>query len=391
MSESADFQKQMYQLAQQRDLFEQAKTYAYEYMDGVFNRNVFPTGTALANLKFFDEPLPEAPGDPAAMLRLLHEYGSPATVAQTGGRYFGFVVGSVFPPVMAAKWLADVWDQMAALYVSSPLISKLEEICEKWLIELLGLPGESAAGFVSGSSMATLCGLAAGRYELLKRSGWDVNTQGLFGAPPLRVVLGAEAHSSVYKALALLGLGSGRVETVPVDNQGRMMADKIPQLDNNTLLILQAGNVNSGSFDPLDEIIDRAKKAGAWVHVDGAFGLWAAASGNKRHLTQGMEKADSWSMDGHKTLNTPYDSGIVLCRQRDALTGSMQSTGSYILYGENRDGMLYTPEMSRRGRSVELWATMKTVGKSGVEELVDGLCARAQQFAEQMKGRDSGY
>jgi glutamate/tyrosine decarboxylase-like PLP-dependent enzyme len=318
------------------------------------------------------------------MLRMLHEYGSPATVATTGGRYFGLVVGGVFPPVMAVKWLADVWDQLAVLYVTSPLTAKLEVVCERWLIELLGLPSECVAGFVSGTTMATMCGLAAGRYDLLKRQGWDVNSQGLFGAPPFRVVLGAEAHSSVFKALALLGLGKDRVELVPVDEQGRMRADLTPALDSNTLLILQAGNVNSGSFDPLDELCDRARAAGAWVHVDGAFGLWAAASPKTQHLTRGMEKADSWSVDTHKTLNTPYDGGVVLCKHPEALTAAMQASGSYIIYGENRDSMLYTPEMSRRSRVIELWATLKSIGKSGVEELVDGLCDRAQQGAQEL-------
>jgi len=285
--------------AAQREYFEQAKSYAFTYMDEVFDRNVFPGEAALANLNSFDEPLPEAPGDPAEMLRMLHEYGSPATVAHTGGRYFGLVVGSVFPPVMAAKWLADVWDQVSTLYVTSPVLAKLETLCEKWLVELLGLPDECVAGFVSGTSMATLCGLAAGRHAILKRSGWDVNAQGLFGAPPMRVVVGAEAHGTVFKALALLGLGKDRVEMVPVDGQGRMLSANVPGLDKNTLVILQAGNVNSGSFDPLDDICTRATHAGAWVHVDGAFGLWAAASPGKRYLTKGMEKADSWSIDGH--------------------------------------------------------------------------------------------
>ena len=383
----SDLQKRMFALAERRDLFEQAKSYAYEYLDGVLERNVFPTPAALAQLASFNEPLPQAPGDPAEMLRMLHEYGSPATVTHTGGRYFGLVVGSVFPPVMAAKWLADVWDQLSTLYVSSPVLAKLETICERWLIELLGLPDECVAGFVSGTSMATLCGLAAGRHEILKRAGWDVNAHGLFGAPPIRVVLGAEAHSSVFKVLSLLGLGRERVELVPVDEQGRMIAALVPELDSNTLVILQAGNVNSGSFDPLDEICERANAASAWVHVDGAFGLWAAASRSMRHLTRGAEKANSWSVDGHKTLNTPYDSGIIFCKHPEALVAAMQNTGSYIVYGEQRDGMLYTPEMSRRGRAVELWATLKTIGKSGVEELVDGLCERAAQFAGLMEAQ----
>jgi glutamate/tyrosine decarboxylase-like PLP-dependent enzyme len=375
----------MYTQAADRELFEQAKANAYEYLDGVFERPPFPTDKDLAGLAAFDEPLPPTPGDPAQMLRLLHENGSPATVATTGGRYFGFVTGSVFPAVMAARWLADVWDQLTALYVTSPLMAKLEGLCQEWLLDLLQLPAGSVAGFVSGSSMATFCGLAAARYHLLQRAGWDVNSKGLFGAPPIRVVVGAEAHSTVFKALALLGLGKDRVEIVPVDEQGRMRADQIPTLDERTLVIAQAGNVNSGSFDPLDAICDLARAAGAWVHIDGAFGLWAAASASKRHLTAGADKADSWSVDGHKTLNTPYDSGIVICRHPEMLAAAMQATGSYILYSENRDGMLYTPEMSRRGRAVELWATLKILGRSGIEELVDGLCTRAQQAAEQLK------
>ena len=385
MADSVNIQKKMALLAQQRELFEQAKSYAYEYMDGVFDRNVYPTESALANLKAFDEPLPNEPGDPHKMLHMLHEYGSPATVTTTGGRYFGMVVGSVFPPVMAVKWLADTWDQLAALYVTSPVMGKLEAVCEKWLLDILGLPEGCVAGFVSGTSMATLCGLAAGRHELLKRQGWDVNSKGLFGAPPFRVVVGAEAHGTVFKALAMLGLGRDRVETAAVDNQGRIDPAQLPELDSNTLLILQAGNVNSGSFDPLEELCRRANTAGAWVHIDGAFGLWAAASHQNQHLTRGLEKADSWSVDGHKTLNTPYDSGIVICKHPEALAAAMQNIGSYIIYGENRDGMLFTPEMSRRGRAIELWATLKILGKRGVEELVDGLCDRAQQFAVEMR------
>ena len=384
MSQSLTLQERMCAQADNHALFEQAKASAFDYLDGVTDRSPFPSEAALARLSVFDEPLPPDAGDPAEMLRLLHDYGSPATVASTGGRYFGLVVGSVFPPVIAARWLADTWDQLATLYVTSPLMAKLEDVCQQWLIDLLCLPAETVAGFVSGTSMATFCGLAAARYELLQRAGWDVNSKGLFGAPPFRVVVGAEAHGTVFKALALLGLGKDRVETVPVDGQGRMRVDQIPPLDSQTLVIAQAGNVNSGAFDPLHPICALAQAAGAWVHVDGAFGLWAAASTNKRHLVEGIGEADSWSVDGHKTLNTPYDSGIVLCRRPEILAAALQATGSYILYSEHRDGMLYTPEMSRRGRAVELWATLKILGRQCVEELVDGLCARAQQAAQQL-------
>lgn len=386
MSEKANLQIQMLSQISRKDLFDQAKSYAYAYMDGVFDRNVFPTEEAIHNLNVFDETLSDQPGNPVEILRLLHEYGSPATVAQTGGRYFGFVNGGAIPAALAARWLSDVWDQNAALYVISPIISQLEAVCEKWLTDLFGLPQNTAAGFVGGSSTATLCGLAAGRNELLSRLGWDVNSDGLFGAPQLRVILGEQAHATVFKALALLGLGKERVERVPVDGQGRMIADQMPELDGNCLVIAQAGNVASGAFDPVDEICDRARRVGAWVHVDGAFGLWAAASRQKRYLTRGIEKADSWSVDAHKTLNTPYDCGIVLCRGRETLASAMQATGSYILYdAAKRDGMHYSPEMSRRGRAVELWATLKFLGKAGAEELVNRLCDHAMEFSVQLK------
>jgi glutamate/tyrosine decarboxylase-like PLP-dependent enzyme len=387
MIKKTDLQEEMYSQLLGRELFEQAKSCAYAYMDRIYERNVFPTDEVIRNLGIFDESFPTAPSNPAEILRMLHEYGSPATVAQTGGRYFGFVNGSSVPTALAARWLSDVWDQNAALYIMSPIISQLEATCEKWLVDLLELPAGTAAGFVSGTSTATLCGLAAGRNELLKRQGWDVNSDGLFGAPNLRVVIGEQAHATVFKALALLGLGRARVEIVPTDNQGSIIADKIPELDNRCLVIAQAGNVNSGAFDPIDEICDRARRMDAWVHVDGAFGLWAAGSRTKKILTHGIEKADSWSVDAHKTLNAPYDCGVILCKHRETLVAAMQATASYILYGDQRDGMHYTPEMSRRARVVELWATLKSLGKDGVEELVDRLCDHAKRFAENLHAK----
>ncbi|MCX7708794.1 MAG: aminotransferase class V-fold PLP-dependent enzyme [Clostridia bacterium] len=379
-----EIREQMRHQLSDKTLFEQAKAYAYDYMDSIFDKRVYPAPEAIKGLEIFNEPLPHTASNPSDILELLHQYGSPATVAQTAGRYFGFVNGSSIPVSVAAKWLSDVWDQNAALYVISPIASKLEEVCEKWLVKLLGLPSETAAGFVGGSSTATLCGLAAGRNELLRKAGWEVSEKGLFGAPNLRVVLGEQAHASVFKALALLGIGKDQLEKVPVDAQGRMLADKLPKLDSRTLVIIQAGNVNTGAFDPIEEICEKANQAGAWVHVDGAFGLWAAASKNRQYLVPGLHKADSWSADAHKTLNAPYDCGIILCKRRDALVSALQSTGSYILYSENRDGMLYTPEMSRRARAVELWALLKYLGQQGLEELVDGLCERAKVFSEKL-------
>ena len=379
-----DLQSLMKSHLDSKELFEQAKNFASDYMDHLQEMAVSPSATSLAQLETLDEPMPEDPATPGDVLTLLDTCGSKNTVAQTGGRYFGFVCGGSLPVALAAKWLSDVWDQNSGLFVMSPIAAKTEEVCEKWVAELLGLPQGTAAGFVSGSSTAIICALAAARNKLLLKQNWNVSEQGLFGAPPIRVVLSEQAHSSVFKALALLGLGKARVELVPCDAQGRMVVEKLPALDSNTLMIVQAGNVNSGAFDPIDALCDAANKAGAWVHVDGAFGLWAAASENCRYLTKGIQKADSYSVDAHKTLNAPYDCGIVLCKDRGALAGAMQATGSYIQYSQSRDGMLYTPEMSRRARGIELWATLKYLGKSGVQDIVDRLCAYARYFAQML-------
>ena len=374
----------MHREQQSRALFEQAKGYAYEYADGATERNVFPSIQALADLEQFVEDLPATSGDAAAILQQLHEYGSPATTAQTGGRYFGFVNGGILPVTLATKWLSDFWDQNTALYAMSPVASKLEEICERWLKQLFGLPDSTVAGFVSGTSSAILCGLAAARYRLLQNQGWDFNQQGHNGAPALRIIAGRHIHGAVTKAVALLGFGLDNIEWVEGDDQGRILPEQLPQLDGSCIVLLQAGNVNSGSFDPFDAICDRANEVGAWVHIDGAFGLWAGGTKRLKHLTHGMEKAHSWSVDGHKTLNTPYDSGILLCRDRDALIMALQASGAYLNFSENRDGMLYTPEMSRRARAVELWAALKYLGADGVDELVYGMHKRALQFAQEL-------
>ena len=371
------------------NLLEQSKTYALDYIRGVDARDVFPDKTAIDGLTTFEEDLPEVGVDGLEILKLLHAHGSPATVATTGGRYFGFVNGGALPVSVATRWLVDVWDQNAALYVMSPIASKLEDVCEKWLVQLLGLPDGTAMGLVSGSSMGALCGLAAARNSLLKARGWDVVRDGLFGAPPIRVIVGEEAHSTVFKALSLLGLGSARLETVPSDEQGRMDPTRLPRLDDSTLLILQAGNVNTGAFDPFDRLCPLAKERGAWVHVDAAFGLWAAASRRFDDLTASLATADSWSTDAHKTLNVPYDNGIVFCRDRLALVEALQLHGAYIIYSDQRDGMMYTPEMSRRARSIELWAALKSLGRAGVAALVDDLHDKACYFADRL--RDNGF
>lgn len=384
-------------MAIQHDMFEQFKNkallrkahnYAEDYLNKALARNVFPTKEAIANLAQFDEDLPEQPAAAKDVIKQLHQLGSPATVTQIGGRYFGMVNGGIIPTALAAKFLVDVWDQNTPLYVTSPINAKLESICEKWLIDLLDLPQETVAGFVSGSTMAIVCGLAAGRYRLYERMGWDINKKGLRNAPEIRIIMGEEAHSAVKKAVSLLGLGTDNIEYVPVDNQGRMLADQLPELDDKTLLVLQAGNVSSGAFDPFEEICEKAQAANAWVHIDGAFGLWAAASTTHQHLCKGIGKANSWSVDGHKTLNTPYDSGLVLCNDSEALVMALQATAAYLLYGEHRDGMMFTPEMSKRARAIELWATLKYLGRSGVSDLVKGLCDRALQFKEELEDAD---
>jgi glutamate/tyrosine decarboxylase-like PLP-dependent enzyme len=373
--------QQLRQQNQDHQLHEQAAAYAIDYLMTIADRRVFPASEAVARLVTLDEPLPDHPHDPAEILRLLHEVGSPATVAQGGGRYFGFVNGNIIPTALAARWLADAWDQNAALHIMSPIAAKLEHLCEQWLVALFGLPSGTAAGFVSGTSVATMSGMLAGRNALLQRHGWDVNEQGLFGAPPIRVVMSEQAHGTVRKALAILGIGRSTIEWVPADSQGRIDPARLPHLDDNTLLLLQAGNVNTGAFDAFVPICSAAQEAGAWVHIDGAFGLWAAGCTQIQHLTEGIALADSWSVDAHKTLNAPYDSGIVLCKDRSALVNAMQASGSYMQFSSERDGMLYGPEMSRRARGIELWALLKSLGRSGIDALIGELCGHAQHFA----------
>ena len=363
-------------------LLDQAHRYAVDYLDGRRARRVFPDDAALAGLRAFDGPLPDRGLDPAAMLELLQAKGAPATVTLAGGRYFGFVNGGLHPPALAARWLADAWDQNATLHVMSPVAAKLEAVCERWIVELLGLPQGTALGLVTGTSTSLSCGLAAARNALLQRQGWDVVGKGLFGAPEIRVVLGEAAHGAVFRALSFLGLGRDRVETVPCDDQGRLLVERLPALDDKTLLILSAGNVNSGSFDPFPPLIERARAAGAWVHVDGAFGLWAAAAPGLQTLTEGMNLADSWSADAHKTLNAPYDNGVILCRDRDALAAALTASGAYLQWSDARDSMRFTPDMSRRARGIDLWATLATLGRDGLASLVEQLCARAALFAE---------
>ncbi|HMN31275.1 MAG TPA: aminotransferase class V-fold PLP-dependent enzyme, partial [Caldilineaceae bacterium] len=284
------------------DLLLDAAERAIRYLDTVAGRNVTPTAAALAALAQLDEALPAQPSDPEETLTLLDEIGSPATVASAGPRYFGFVTGGSLPVTVAANWLAGAWDNNGAFSVMSPLGATLEQVSLRWLVELFGLPAGTGGGFVTGATMANLTGLAAARHFLLARQGWDAEAQGLFGAPPLSVVVGDEVHVSLLKALSLLGLGRERVVCVPTDGQGRMRPDALPRLDERSLLCLQAGNVNTGACDPLAPLVAAAREAGAWVHVDGAFGMWAAAAPERAQLVAGLGEADSWATDAHKWL-----------------------------------------------------------------------------------------
>lgn len=376
--------KQMLAEMKNKEIFEKAVHEGNKYLSEIFDRNVFPTEEALNELKKFEEPMPKDGIDANAIIEFLATYGAPATVAQVAGRYYGFVNGGVVPVGLAVKIMTSFWDQNTPLYLTSPIASKLETIVEKWLIDLFNLPKNSVAGFVSGTSMATLCGLAAARWRIYRRLNYDLEGEGLQNAPKIRIVVGLQAHGTVVKALNLLGFGSKQIEKVEVTPQGQIQVDKIPKLDERTILILQAGNVNSGAFDDFSRICEKARKANAWVHIDGAFGLWTACSSRLDSLTNGIELANSWSLDGHKTLNTPYDNGIILCNDEEALISALHTSGAYINRSAHRDGMNFTPEMSRRGRIMELWAIFKYLGRKGIDELIYGFHKCALQFSEKI-------
>lgn len=361
------------------DLLSDAAARAARYLSGLESRPVFPSSPP--DLSPLAGPLPQGPSNPAQVLDLLDRVGSPATVASAGGRYFGFVTGGSLPAALAADWLASAWDQNAALWAMSPVATRLEETVLGWLAELFGLPAGASGGLVTGTTMANFTALAAARRVLLLREGWDAEGQGLFGAPPLRVVVGDQVHASLLKALAMVGLGRERVERVATDGQGRIRPERLPPLDRATILCLQAGNVNTGVSDPFHPLVAAAREAGAWVHVDGAFGLWAAASPALAPQVAGVEGADSWATDLHKWLNVPYDAGAVLVRDGSALRGAMSGSAAYLVERGPREGMHHVPDSSRRARGVAAWAALRSLGRSGVAELVERCCRHARRFA----------
>jgi glutamate/tyrosine decarboxylase-like PLP-dependent enzyme len=318
----------------------------------------------------------------------------PGLVASPGPRYFGFVTGGALPAALAADWLASAWDQNAFNAVSSPAAAVVEEVACGWLLELLGLPADAGVGLTTGAQMANVTGLAAARGALLARAGWDVEERGLSGAPPLRVLAGEEAHVTVWRALRLLGFGRAAIEVVAVDGQGRMRADALASAlaadDGAAIVCAQAGNVNTGAIDPLADIVAAAREHGAWVHVDGAFGLWAAASPALAGLVAGAGDADSWATDAHKWLNVPYDCGVVAVRDRAAHGAAMGITASYLVRaGEaDRSNSDWVPEASRRGRGFAVYAALRSLGRDGVAELVERCCALARRLASAMESAD---
>jgi glutamate/tyrosine decarboxylase-like PLP-dependent enzyme len=363
-------------------LLDLAKEYAMEYLRQLSERRVFPDSDALKELETLDIALQGPSTDAGEVLKTLHTVGSRNTVASTGGRYFGFVIGGTFPVALAANWLASTWDQNAAMRLSSPIATKLEKVAGGWLLELLQLPAASAVGFVTGTTMANFCGVVAARRAIHARLGWDNKAYGLAGAPPIRVIVGEEVHASMLRALILAGFGLDELVRVPTDEQGRIIAERVPELDESTLICLQAGNVNTGAIDPIKDICRPARKKGAWVHVDGAFGLWAAVSPERSHLRDGCELADSWAIDLHKWLNVPYDSGLAICKDPQALQAAMSVSAAYLPASTvEAEPYFYTPEISRRARGIETWAVLYSLGRVGVTRLVERCCTLARHFA----------
>ncbi|OHV50279.1 pyridoxal-dependent decarboxylase [Pseudofrankia sp. BMG5.36] len=372
------------------DVLRAAAAMALDYAATVDSRPVAPSPEAVAGLAAFDEPLPEAGLPAQATLRLLHDTGSPATMATAGARYFGFVIGATLPAALGASWLTNAWDQNAALPAMSPVAARLHDVTRGWLLDLLGLPAGCAVTYVTGATMANAACLAAARDELLARLGWDSQADGLFGAPAFDVVIGEGAHSTLRKSLGLVGLGRSRVHVVPADDQGRMRADALPDgLPGPVLVCAQAGEVNTGAFDPFDEIADwlarRPGPAPGWLHVDGAFGLWALADPTRRdRLAAGLTRADSWATDGHKWLNVTHDCGLAFVRDPAPLRRTFTAAAGYTPAGDAFDAMHHTPQSSQRARQIEVWAALRTLGRAGVADLVTRACDAAAEIARRL-------
>jgi glutamate/tyrosine decarboxylase-like PLP-dependent enzyme len=374
-------------VSDERELLRRTAEIAADFLETLDERPVWPPASVDGLRAELGGPLPEGPSDPLDVVETLAAASDPGVVGIPSGRYFGFVIGGALPAALAADWLTSVWDQNAGLAIGGPSAAVCEEIAGEWIKELLGIPAAASFAFVTGCQMAHVTCLAAARHEILRRVGWDVEEEGVSGSPRITVVAGARKHVTVDRALRLLGLGSGATRRVEVDGQGRMLVgaleDVLSSVKGPTLVCAQAGEVNTGAFDPVSEIADLCAGSGAWLHVDGAFGLWAAASPELRHLTDGCERADSWATDAHKWLNVPYDCGLAFVAHRDAHRAAMRLVAEYLVADAdaNRDAMDWTPEFSRRARGFTVHAALRSLGRSGVAALVEGSCARARQFA----------
>ncbi|MDI9239582.1 aminotransferase class V-fold PLP-dependent enzyme [Lysobacter sp. LF1] len=372
-----------------------ANAHAAKYLRTLPDRHVGARITRDELLAALHTSLPTLGDEGGDVIDLLASQVDRGAVACNSPRYFGFVIGGAYPVALAADWLVSTWDQNAGIYAISPLVAVLEEVAAQWLLDLFDLPRESGVGFVTGCQMANFTCLAAARHAVLKRVGWDVEADGLMGAPRINVVASAESHITIDVALRYLGLGARSARRVESDEQGRMRPDRLRELlatlDGPTIVCAQAGNVNTGAFDPLREIGQAARDHGAWLHVDGAFGLWARASERHRALADGIELADSWATDAHKWLNVPYDSGVAMVRDAEAHRAAMTSTAAYLVQtrGEERDAVDWVPEFSRRARGVPVYATLRALGRDGVQDLIDRCCARAWQMADAL-AREEG-
>lgn len=370
----------------------EAYEHATRFLTGLPDRPVGSRATLQELRAALGGPLPDGGTDAREVVARLAEAADPGIVASPSGRFFGFVIGGATPAALAADWLTATWDQNAGLYAAGPAAAVVEEVAGGWLRDLFGLPAQASAGFVTGAQLSHVTALAAARHEMLRRAGWDVEADGLHGAPRITVLAGADRHSTVDRALRFLGIGTAALVPVDVDDQGRMttaaLRAALTGLDGPVIVCAQLGNVNTGAFDPIGEICDVAHAAGAWVHVDGAFGLWAAASARLRHLVTGLERADSWTTDAHKWLNVPYDSGLVFCAHPAAHRAAMGVRAAYLVHagGDERDALDYNPEFSRRARGFPVYAALRALGRTGVEALIDRGCALAAHFARRMTG-----
>jgi len=369
----------------ERELFRQAADYAADFVETLENRPIRAEADVEELTSALGGPLPDGPTDPRAVIAAFVEDVEPGLCATPSGRFFGFVIGGAVPAAVAADMLTSAWDQNAGLYVAGPAASVVEEVCRGWLAEMLGLPPHVSVAFVTGTQMAHVTALAAARHHVLEQAGWDVRQHGLAGSPPIRVVVGEARHVTVDRALRLLGIGASSLDVVPADHQGRMRVEQLRLGEGPTIVCGQAGDVNTGAFDDLDAIADASAESGAWFHLDGAFGLWAAASPELRHLVRGARRADSWTTDCHKWLNVPYDSGLAFCAHPDAHRAAIGVTASYLVHSDDRrerDQMDWTPEFSRRARGFAVYAALRSLGRSGVEEIVERSCEHARLFAQ---------